>query len=174
MKDFIYHHALGNIDVYPASYNGIPRSEKESGWNDCVFKMHDNMKILSEWYKELYPRDQMLIENYSNDIQITISEAGTIALYVVLNDVFIPAADMEEITIEELRNLEVLYDDFGYDAFIAYYAHKNNHTSHMYGKFSATVKDALKILINSEEYKNKWKESKKNDSKKLFNLSIFK
>jgi hypothetical protein len=154
MKDFIYQHALENLDVYPASYNGIPRTEYQNGWNACVFKMHENVRILTDWYKALalHQGYQMLVQKYGEDIQISISEAGTVSLYVNISDVFIPASDMEEITIKDLKNLEQLYDDFGFDALIAHCAYKNNYKTQKFSQpFSSNVKKALKIIKQREE-----------------------
>ena len=121
---------LDNIGFYPAKYNGIDRTPWQEGWNAMFMKIRENQRALNNWTKNLDEKDvsivEMLIDANALFFAITKDEYNKLKVspWLIMNDVFYPAADSEDIYICDLKLLGYLYCYYGYEGLVAWVSKK--------------------------------------------------
>ena len=107
--------------IYPAANNGVPRSEKQNGWNDAVMDFDEKLRLFEDafdkdWFKPL-------IYLAINDLIFLRYKNQEIVILLLCSDTFTYAcADCEEIEKENLIEVCEIYDKFGYDGLVAWVA----------------------------------------------------
>lgn len=126
MSDYLLELAAASLGIYPAAVekDGVitPRSEYGNGWNAAVSALRKQHVEFIVWKSSLAPsqRDALDCLYASERLELYADDGLIMHLGINMNDVFIPAAVTEDITVEDLIPLAKMYTDFGDDGIIAW------------------------------------------------------
>jgi hypothetical protein len=107
--------AIDSMGIYPASYDGVERTEWQNGWNKAVMDLGRRQSSLYEWYEQKLSEDERVILDellIKNVVRLHPNE-NDVVVYVICNDLFMWAcADTEEVAKEEWGELLRLAGEF--------------------------------------------------------------
>ena len=125
----LYEYAFDNIGVYPASINGVARTEYQDGWNACGDALQSFIISIYRSIMELEPSVRSeCIELIRNDVifmdEALVDDNTMVAtFYVLANDLFEYAtADAKVVTPNEFGTILDLWNKFGRDGVVAFIA----------------------------------------------------
>lgn len=118
--------ALMSLGLYSAKSNGVDRTPWQEGWNAMFIKIRENKVVLNNWIKTLDEEDISIVEMLidANILFFAIRHDDEYKIkaspWLIMNDVFYPAADGEEINVCDLKQLGYLYCYYGYEGLVAW------------------------------------------------------
>jgi hypothetical protein len=104
------------------------RTEWQDGWNAAVIGHTDKICKIGKWFDELPEHLQPIVEELivGEALSLSIGDDG-IQTYLRVNDTFYYAcSDCEDVTLEDLPLIRVMWREYGYDGLVAWVAKKRN------------------------------------------------
>lgn len=124
--------ALDSIGLYPKSIVGgenayEERNEYQNGWNEALISYTESMSALTGFINSLDEKNKQAIETmmFSDAFMLNLHD-NKVNMWLCVNDVFYPAADAEDISLEDLPVLAELYEQYDYPGIVAWVAKKRN------------------------------------------------
>lgn len=106
----LYKSVTLNLGIAPASWNGVPRSEYDNGWNDAIIAHLDKSQHIVEFFSS---------KNLTDGQQLKIAEllkADWIDVYAFRKDMgiylFVNWSDFEEIDNLTIEDIDSMYEYF--------------------------------------------------------------
>lgn len=140
---------MGSYPVRTYDSKGTLISERtpwQEGWNSAISTISERLHMLRSKIDEL---TQLYGEDVIKKIVTLLNEHLLFANFIGMdimftlnvNDVFLPAADDEEVCVENLPEVIELYDKFGDDGLLAWVSKKRNWAQprHKYQQFDEAV-----------------------------------
>ena len=156
----LYEFAFDNVGVYPASINGVARTEYQDGWNAFGDELQHFVISIYRSIMELEPSVRSAcIELIKNDVVFMDESLGDdnaemVTFYVLANDLFERAtADVEVITPSDFEVIADLWNKFDRDGVVAFISvQRENSSADVY--FTPLDRYVTQKFIEAREYLN--------------------
>lgn len=147
----IYRAAEDDLGIYPQSVtrDGVttPRTEFGEGWNNAIMTISKNRVKIIDWIKDLPTEEQTaVLYLLSKDVLSLNIKDDKIDPWIVLNDVFGPAADGEGVSLEEIRDIHNIHLKYNWDGVVAWFSNKLGNQPWTSSQRTTTYQQALKEL----------------------------
>jgi hypothetical protein len=128
--------AIDSVGIYPKSIRNSDgtthhRTEWEDGWNAAISSILDRWIEIERWYYTLTEKQQHAVDMLYASGYLMVQYHMTnknIDLWINVSDTFAYAcADAEEITVDDLEELQNLYIKYNWEGLVAWVAKKRNY-----------------------------------------------
>jgi hypothetical protein len=104
------------------------RTEWQDGWNAACITRGDKLCKIYDWFDGLPEYIQPVVEELLVDDALKLSiDDDSIQTYLQINDTFYYAcSDCEDVTLEDLPLIRVMWREYGYEGLVAWVAKKRN------------------------------------------------
>jgi hypothetical protein len=117
LRDVFLSSVVESMGIYPAAVieggKETKRTEWQDGWNAALMSINKKEIKAEEWFRSLGDdiKEMVLFLFERNALYLDVGDE--IGLYVLCNDFFYPAADGEDVTIEDIPELYRLVSEYG-------------------------------------------------------------
>lgn len=147
-----------SLGIYPSSVlkNGVEtkRTEYEEGWNAALFEISKRHLCLIRWRNKLEKKDREAFDyllSHTSRLSIDFDENNQILLFMTVNDVFVPAAVLENITIKDLVALAEIHVLYGEEGIFAFFKDRYKHDRTKRRIDEIQYKEAIKTIESKFE-----------------------
>lgn len=128
MNEELFDTAIMTMGFFPQSYqeNGrwVTRSDYQNGWNAALIALFEEYQFIKDWYCGQSAASQAaILDMFRNDSAWAGKTArGECVLVLNMNDVFVSAADYQEVIQEQIPYIVWLWNTYSYTGLVVWVA----------------------------------------------------